>query len=104
MFRNKAVSIFFTTLATLFVALTLVWTILVDLTMGLFVGVLVMLPLGIVGWFILTLILYLRAKKRGSEDLPTIKTYFTVATTLVVFILAMMVLLVGFSIMAISHM
>ena len=67
MYRNKAVSIFFAILAILFVALTLVWAILVDLAMGLFVGVLVTLLLGIAGWFVLTLILYVRAKKRGEK-------------------------------------
>lgn len=104
MYRNKAVSIFFAILAILFVALTLVWAILVDLAMGLFVGVLVTLLLGIAGWFVLTLILYVRAKKRGSDDLPIIKTYFTVATILVVFIQAIIVLLIGFFVMAVSHM
>ena len=104
MYRNKAVSIFFGVLGILFLTLVVVWTILVDLTTALFLGLLVMLPLGIAGWFILTWILYARAKKLGSDDLPIIKTYFTVATTLVVFILAMIVLLVGFSIMAVSHM
>lgn len=108
MYQNKvtrqSTHIFVAVAVGVFVLLSLIWTIAVDLTTGLVLGAFVTIPAAIVGWFILSLVLYLRAKKRGDDDLTALKSRLTAATVLLVFLVAMIALLIGFFAMAISHM
>lgn len=108
MYQNKVIRrsthIFVAATVGVFVLLSLIWTIAVDLTTGLTLGAFVTIPAAIVGWFILSLVLYLRAKKRGDDDLIALKSRLTAATVLLVFLVAMIALLIGFFAMAISHM
>lgn len=108
MYQNKvtrqSTHIFVAVAVGVFVLLSLIWTIAVDLTTGLALGAFVTIPAAIVGWFILSLVLYLRAKKRGDDDLIALKSRLTAATVLLVFLVAMIALLIGFFAMAISHM
>ena len=104
MFQHRSTPIFISAVCTLFAVLTLVWTLMVDLTTGLFLAVFVTIPTAILGWFILSLILYLRGKRRGDEKVPALKSRLTVATVLLVFLAVMIALLFGFFALAISHM
>ena len=100
----RATPIFFAAVIGVFVTLTLLWTIAVDLTTGLALGAFVTIPAAIVGWFVISLVLYLRAKKKGGGDLTALKSRLTVATVLLAFLVVMIALLIGFFAMAISHM
>ncbi len=108
MYQNKvtrqSTHIFVAAAVGVFVLLSLIWTIAVDLTTGLVLGSFVTIPAAIVGWFILSLALYLRAKKQGTYDLPDLKSRLTVATILLAFLAALIAALIGLFAMAISHM
>ena len=63
-----------------------------------------LLPAAIAVWFVLSAVLYVRAKKRGDEDLPALKTRLTVATALLIMLAVLFVLLIGFFAMAVMYM
>ena len=101
---RRSTPIFAAAAVGLFVILGLVWTVAVDLTTGLFLAAIVTIPASVTGWFILSLVLYHRAKKHGDADLPALTHRLHVATGLFVFLLAMVALLFAFFAMAIGHM
>lgn len=101
---RKSTSIFFAVTVGFFIALSLMWTITVDLITGLVLGVFVTVPAAILGWFVLSLVLYLRSKRRDDADLPALTSRLTVAGILLVFLVGTTVALIGFFAMAISHM
>ena len=51
-----------------------------------------MLPVGVTAWLILTLAAYAHAKKRGADDLPAFRTRLAVAVSLFAFIAVLIVL------------
>ena len=102
--NRKSTSVFLYAVVGLFVALSLLWTIAEDLTTGLVLGMLVTIPSAIVAWFVLSLVLYLRAKKAGSPDLPSLSSRLTVASILLAFLIAVIVVLMVLFAMAIKYM
>lgn len=101
---RKSTPIFFAVTVGFFIILSLIWAFTVDLTTGLFLGVMVTIPAAIVGWFVLSLVLYLRAKKRGDDDLPALKSRMTVASILLAFLVVVIAALIGFFAMGIQYM
>ncbi len=101
---RKSTSVFLAVTVGVYAILALIWTIGSDLTWGLIFSAFVTIPTAILGWFILSLVLYRRAKKQGTDDLPDLKSRMKVATGLLVFLVVMIALLIGFFAMAISHM
>ena len=101
---RKSTSIFFAVILGAFLALALYMTIASSLAWGLIFSTLVVFPGAVLGWFVLSLVLYLRAKKRQSDDLPDLKARMQTAIGLLVFLAVMIGLLIGFFAMAISHM
>ena len=101
---RKSTSIFIIVILGAFLALALYMTIASSLAWGLIFSTLVVFPGAVLGWFVLSLVLYLRAKKRQSDDLPDLKARMKTAIGLLVFLAVMIGLLIGFFAMAISHM
>lgn len=101
---RKSTPVFAASVVGLFVALGLFWTIAVDLTTGFFLSACVTIPAAILGWFILSLVLFLRAKKRGDDDLPELKHRLRTSVILLIFLAVMIALLMIFFACAISHM
>ncbi len=101
---RKSTHIFLAATVAFFIVLSLMWTIAVDLTTGLVLGVFVTIPAAIFGWFVLSLVLYLRGKKRDDDDLPALKSRLTVAIILLAFLAAVVAALFGFFAMAIQYM
>ena len=101
---RKSTTVFLAVTVGVFAALALLWTIIVDLTTGLFLAVCVIFPAGILAWFILSLVLYLRAKKQGDDDLPALRHRMKTALILLIFLAAMIVALICFFAYAIGHM
>ena len=104
MSQHKSIPIFFASLGGLFLVLTVLWSFGSNIWFSAILALFVTLFVGIPGWFVLSLVLYLRAKKRGDDDLPVLKSRFTIAKTILVFWVIMLAALYGLFIMAISHM
>lgn len=88
----------------LFALLAIIWTVAVDLTTALALATFVTLPAAIVGWFVLSLVLYRRSKRLGDKETPALKARLRTATVLLVFLAVVCALLVAFFAMAIGHM
>lgn len=101
---RKSTSVFLAAILGAYAALALFWTVTVGLAAGLLLGACVVLPAAVLAWFILSLVLYLRAKKQGGDELLALKSRMRVATALLVFLIVLIALLVWFFAMAISHM
>ena len=71
---------------------------------GLLIATALLLPVAIPTWFILSLVLFLRAKKRGDDDLPALKHRLKTSVVLLIFLAVMIALLFAFFACAISHM
>ena len=108
MYQNKvtrrSTHIFVAATVGIFVLLSLIWTIHIDLVTGLFLGVMVTIPTAILGWFILSLVLYLLAKKQEGDDVTALKSRLNVAGILLAFLVAVIAALFGFFAMAIHYM
>lgn len=102
--RHKSIPIFFAAAFGLFVVLALLWSTSMNLFTGLFLAMANTLALAMPGWFILSLVLYLRGKKRGDDDLPTLKVHLAVASAFLVLSAVTFALLVGFFALALTHM
>ena len=96
--------IFAIVFAVLYAAITVVGTIWYSIWNGLFNATALLLPVAIPTWFVLSLILYLRAKKRGDDDLPALKHRLKTSVVLLIFLAVMIALLFAFFACAISHM
>lgn len=101
---SRSTSIFASVIVGLFIAVAFIQTVVTDLTTGLFTGAVVTIPAAVIGWFVLSLVLYCRAKKRGDIDLPERKSRMKVATALLLFLVAVILALIVFFAMAVSHM
>ena len=101
---RKSTSVFIAATVGLFAILSLLWTITVDLTTGLVLGMFVTVPSAIVAWFILSLVVYLQAKRKGSKDISALSLRLTVASVLLAFLLLIAVVLTVFFAMAIKYM
>lgn len=101
---RKSTTVFFAVTVGLYAVLALYWTITISLISGLLLGACAIIPIAIVGWFILSLVLYLRAKKRGDDDLPDLKHRMKTAVILLIFLAALIAALIAFFAYAIGHM
>ena len=90
--------------AVLYAAITVVGTIGYSIWNGLLIATALLLPVAIPTWFVLSLILFLRAKKRGDDDLPALKHRLKTSVILLIFLGIMIALLFAFFACAISHM
>ena len=108
MYQNRIIrpstKIFAIVFAVLYAAITVVGTVWYSIWNGLFNATALLLPLAIPAWFILSLVLFLRAKKRGDDDLPELKHRLKTAVVLLIFLAVMIALLMIFFACAISHM
>lgn len=102
---RKSTSVFLIAALGLHVLLSIMWTVATnDLTMGLLLAALVTIPAAILGWFVLSLVLYLRSKRRQDEDVQQLKSRLIVAIVLLIFLAGIIAALIGFFAMAIAHM
>ena len=90
--------------AVLYTVITAVGTVGYSIWNGLLIATALILPSAIPTWFILSLILFLRAKKRSDDDLPALKHRLKTSVILLIFLGIMIALLFAFFACAISHM
>jgi hypothetical protein len=88
----------------LYTVIAFLWTLHISLAAGLVWAAVFTLPVADVAWFILSLVLYLRAKKRGDEDYFDLKHRLKTSVFLLIFLAVMTALLIAFFAYAISHM
>ena len=96
--------IFAIVFAVLYTAITVVGSIGYSVWNGLLIATALILPTAIPTWFILSLVLFFRAKKRGDDDLPALKHRLKTSVILLIFLGIMIALLLAFFACAISHM
>ena len=101
---RTSTKIFAIIFAVLYAAITVVGTVGYSIWNGLFNATALLLPVAILTWFILSLVLFLRAKKRGDDDLPALKHRLKTSVVLMIFLAIMIALLFAFFACAISHM
>ena len=104
MFQHRSTKIFLLAALILFLVQSVLWCFAAGLPANLLMACLGTLPPAILGWFILSLVLYLRAQKQASPDLPALKSRLTVATVLLGFLIAIITALVAIFAMAIAFM
>ena len=104
MSHRTSTTVFAAVVGLVFSVITLIWTIVYNLISGLVFATVLPLPPAVLGWFILSLVLYLVGKKRGDADLPALKSRLSVASGLLVFLLIVIAALVVFFAMAIMYM
>lgn len=101
---RTSTKIFAIVFAVLYAVITVVGTVGYSIWNGLFIATALLLLVAIPTWFILSLVLYLRAKKRGDDDLPALKHRLKIAVSLLIFLAILIALLMVFFSCAISHM
>lgn len=101
---RKSTAVFAAVFATVYIVIAFIWTLNINLVSGLVWAAAFTLPLADLTWFILSLVLFFRAKKRGDGDLPALKHRLKTAVALLVFLAIMIALLFAFFAYAISHM
>ncbi len=97
-------SVFAAVIITMYAVIAFIWTLEINLVSGLVWSAAITLPIADLTWFILSLVLYLRAKKRGEDDIPALKHRLRTAVILLIFLAVMIALLIAFFAYAISHM
>ena len=103
-FMRRSTEIFAYGTVGLFVALALYGTVTSSIAEGLLYGVLATLPAAVVGWFVLSLVLFLVAKRKGHEDTPALKRRLWVAVALLAFLVLLIAALIGVFALAIQYM
>ncbi len=88
----------------LYTVIAFLWTLNISLAAGLVWAAVFTLPVADVTWFILSLILFLRAKKRGDGDLPALKHRLRTSVILLIFLALVIAALIALFAYAISHM
>ena len=101
---RTSTKIFAIVFAVLYTAIIVVGTVGYSIWNGLLIATALILPTAIPTWFILSLILFLRAKRRGDDDLPALKHRLKTSVILLIFLGIMIALLFAFFACAISHM
>ena len=101
---RKSTAIFATVFMVIYVVIAFIWTLEINLVSGLVWSAAFTLPIADLAWFILSLVLYLRAKKKGDSDLLEMKARLRTAVILLAFLVLMIALLIAFFAYAISHM
>ena len=89
MFQRKSTSVFCAVVLGCFLAVLLGALLIFAsdvLASALMLAAVITIPGAILGWFILSKVLYTRARREESDDLPALKTRLTVATVLLVFL------------------
>ena len=104
MFQRKSTAVFCAAVAGLYAILFLIFLFSVSITAALILGALITIPVAIVGWFILSLVLYNRVRRKENDEVPPLKARLTRATILLVFIVIMVAALFGLFAMAIMFM
>ena len=90
--------------AALYAVSFVLWWLDQGLVAGILVSAMLVIPPAILTWFVLSLVLYIRAKKRGNDDLPALKHRLKTSVILLIFLAVMIALLFAFFACAISHM
>ena len=111
MFRHKSTLYFLIAVLAVFGGMTLV-NLLYALAMGVGIDLaeamilpgILTIPAAIIGWFVLSLALYRRAKQSEDASLPALKTRLTVACILLALLIAIIIALVVVFSMAIAFM
>ena len=101
---RKSTAIFATVFMAIYGVIAFIWTLEINLVSGLVWSAAFTLPIADLAWFILSLVLYLRAKKKGDSDLLEMKARLRTAVILLAFLVLMIALLIAFFAYAISHM
>lgn len=101
---RPSTKIFATVCIGLYTVIALLWTLQISLTAGLVWAAAITLPLADLAWFVLSLVLYLRSKKRGDDDYFDLKQRLKTAVILLVFLAVLIAALIAFFAYAISHM
>ena len=101
---RKSTAVFAAVVALSFVALSIAMMFSVSIPFVFAVAALYLLPPAITAWYILSLVLDRRAFHRESAEAPALKIRLTVATILLIFMLALMGLLIGFFVLAVMFM
>lgn len=101
---RRSTKIFAIIFAVLYTAITVVGSIGYSIWNGLLIATALLLPTAIPTWFILSLVLFFRAQKRGDDDLPALKHRLKTSVILLIFLGIMIALLFAFFACAISHM
>jgi hypothetical protein len=104
MFRYRSTKIFLQAALALFLVQSVLWIFAASLPANFLMACLGTLPPAVIGWFILSLVLYLRAQKQVSPDLPALKSRLIVASVLLGFLIAVVTALVAVFAMAIAFM
>ena len=113
MFRHKSTLYFLIAVLAVFGGMTLVNLLYalamgvgIDLAEALILPCILTIPAAIIGWFVLSFVLYRKAKAKQSEEasLPALKTRLTVACILLGFLIAIIIALVAVFSMAIAFM
>ncbi len=101
---RPSTKIFAMIFAVLYAGITVAGTVGYSIWNGLLIATALLLPVAILTWFVLSLILFLRAKKRGEDDLPALKHRLKTSVVLLIFLVITIALLFAFFACAISHM
>lgn len=104
MFQRKSTAVFCAAVAGFFAVLFLVLLFTVSITAALILGALITIPAAIIGWFILSLVLYNRVRHMENDEADSLKARLTRATILLVFIVITAAALFGLFAMAIMFM
>ena len=104
MFQRKSTAVFCAAVAGFFAVLFLILLFTVSITAALILGALLTIPAAIIGWFILSLVLYNRVRRKENDEVPPLKARLTVATVLLVFLVIVVAALFGLFAMAIMFM
>lgn len=103
-FIRRSTAIFACVTAGMFVALAIYGAVTSGIAEGLLYGVLATIPAAVAGWFVLSLVMFIIAKKKGREDAPALKRRLWVAAGLVSFLLLLIAALMGVFALAIQYM
>ena len=101
---RPSTKVFAIVFAALYAVSFVLWWLDQSLVAGILVSAMLVIPPAILAWFILSLVLFIRAKKRGDDDLPALKHRMKTAVILLIFLAIMIALLFAFFACAISHM
>ena len=104
MFQRKSTAVFCAAVAGFFAALFLVMIFFMNVLASLIWSAVLTVPAAIIGWFILSLVLYNRVRWKENDEVPPLKSRLTVATILLVFLVIVVAALFGLFAMAIMFM
>ena len=104
MFQRKSTAVFCAAVAGLYAVLFFIMLFFMHIIACLIWSAILTIPVAIVGWFILSLVLYNRVRWKENDEVPPLKSRLTVATVLLVFLVIVVAALFGLFAMAIMFM